>query len=323
MLAACAVGGERSRGGLAAPGGHAYVDPAVIEALDDAPACCETLADLPYQPLAAHTQFAVALTPESPAFEFDSGKSFFAAYALAGLTRPFTLEIASRIPAAEEGVAPRPLFAPAALILDAEHRVIEQIDSEPSAAICRPGDRGIAYSLRWRSDATPTAASYIVLLSTEQMRRANRKVLCGVVHHGLSPVGEIAVGSYDDRYGMGEEAAISVRAQRHADGGKPAAEPGVLLVGRTAVHYLEPTLVGFSPALEIPFDRIDFAKTSGGAAWQRAGRRLSLGYRPAASETLATIDFEPDCSGTEPVMFADQLAKEIESRIPAAGATRR
>ena len=331
LLAACAAGGERARGGLAAPGGHAYVDAAIIEALDDAPGCCPTLDRLPYQPLAAHGQFAVALTIDSPAFDFASGKSFFAAYSLAGLARPFTLEIASRLPDASAPNGPRPLIAPSALILDADHRVVRQIDSEPSPAICRPGDRSVAYSLRWRSDTVPSDAAYLIVLTTEQTRSVKQKLLCGVVHHGLSPVGEIAVGTYDDRYGMGDAAAIGVRAHRHdgsgrrpqTAGGSPAAEPGVLLVGDAAIRYLERTLVGFRPTLEIPFDRIDFARASAGAAWQRAGRRLSIGYRPAASAELATIEFEPDCSGPEPVLFADQLAEEIESRFPAAGAARR
>lgn len=320
LLAACAAGGPRSRSVPAAPGGHARVDPALIEALDAAPPCCATLAELPYQPLAAQGPFTLALTPQSPAFEFDSGKSFFAAYSLAGLPVPFTLEIASLIPDADHPRGPQPLIAPSVLILDTGHRVIARLDSEAAQPICRPGDRSVAYSLRWRSDAAGREAAYLVVMTTEQMRRTRLSVICGVAHHGLSPVGVIAAAAYDDRHGLREPPAVSVRAQRH---GVAAGEPGILLIGSTGIHYFEKAPAGFRPALDIPFERIDSATPSAGAAWQRAGRRLSVGYRAAASTKSVTVEFAPVNTGAGPATFADQLAEEIEARLPATKTARR
>ena len=96
LLAACAAGGERARGGLAAPGGHAYVDAAIIEALDDAPGCCPTLDRLPYQPLAAHGQFAVAQLRVRPR-ERGEGSTFVDKIVGGSIPRNF-------IPAVEKGV---------------------------------------------------------------------------------------------------------------------------------------------------------------------------------------------------------------------------
>jgi len=69
------------------------VPPDELKALAQAKPCCASLAELPFRPIEREGLIKLEIGSDSPAFVFDSGKSFFAAFRLPDWPRPLALHL--------------------------------------------------------------------------------------------------------------------------------------------------------------------------------------------------------------------------------------
>ncbi|MGH8751025.1 MAG: hypothetical protein ACREUV_04900, partial [Burkholderiales bacterium] len=63
--------------------------------LDGAPACCTSYAQFKFEPLSLVGSESATLGNTSPAYNFDSGKSYFKAYRLPESRRPYSITVRS------------------------------------------------------------------------------------------------------------------------------------------------------------------------------------------------------------------------------------
>ena len=62
----------------------AFLPPQHFALLEKAPACCPSYRDIRYGKLQRGVETTIAITPESPVFQFDQGRAYFAAFELPG-----------------------------------------------------------------------------------------------------------------------------------------------------------------------------------------------------------------------------------------------
>ena len=104
-----------------------------LSALEKAPVCCASMRDFKYAPLSMADEKEVTLDAESPAFAFEAGKSFFAAYRLPAWSAPYQIRVE-----AQPGNVRGGLLAPSALVLDADFNVTRRFNVTPGPN-ARPG----------------------------------------------------------------------------------------------------------------------------------------------------------------------------------------
>lgn len=63
----------------------------------EAKVCCESLSEIPFEELSPGDSKSFDLNEESPAFAFDTGKSYFKAFRLPPLTAPYRKLLSARI----------------------------------------------------------------------------------------------------------------------------------------------------------------------------------------------------------------------------------
>lgn len=129
-----------------------------VTALDRAPLCCTTFAQFNFEPLAIDQVRSVKLSAERPAFQFDSGKSFFYAARLPAFTTPLVLTVDSLGVLAGEGRSS--VFLPEILLLDAQYRVTRRIPAENFKRV-----RGADLSGNVFINAENAAEAYLVLFT--------------------------------------------------------------------------------------------------------------------------------------------------------------
>ncbi len=122
--------------------------------------CCASLGELPYSPLPLNQTWLATLTGDSPAFEFESGKSYFAAYRLPESSDPvkitFRAELSERT------------FHPAILLLDADFKIAQLI--EKNGFGYKPGFLGSRGALETSITILPIASiRYLVVLTTKEL----------------------------------------------------------------------------------------------------------------------------------------------------------
>lgn len=113
--------------GLATTGCATKV-PDQMAALEEAPICCETYSEIQYARLQVDKPQSVKLGPGSPAFTFDSGKSYFYAARLPAYNGPLVLRIDSQGTVAGEERSF--VLRPEVLMLDASYQVTRHIPAE-------------------------------------------------------------------------------------------------------------------------------------------------------------------------------------------------
>ncbi|MDE1465630.1 MalM family protein [Spartinivicinus poritis] len=91
-------------------------------ALKSASSCCSSLANLQYQPLEANKTTDVVIDSGSPVFEFDTGKSYLAAYKLPANQRSMQIKLYSK--------AGKTVYSPSVLLLDSEFRITRILADE-------------------------------------------------------------------------------------------------------------------------------------------------------------------------------------------------
>ncbi len=284
-----------------------------------APACCSSLADLPYQDIPKEGVLAVEIRSSSPAFVFEGGKSFFAAFQLDKIQRPFLLEVASvrSVPAIGDDEATTEVselvFAPALLLLDSNFNVRKSVSS--SVPLEGGGDDKSedVYLLTLDIFEPSDESKYLVVLTTDTLLAMEKVSARGGRHAAPSPVGKIVVRTYglplDDgplRLKTPAKPYPSSRAPSR-DGALadlygatlvvpflqevykwvvvPFEEPGLLVLGNKAVHFLKETKdFRYAKQLSIPYDTITRVHASGDT--------LEVGVQPTAGSDSKRHSFE-------------------------------
>lgn len=111
-----------------AASGCATTLPDQSAALNAASVCCKGYADFRYATLQVDKPQAVTLGPGSPAFEFDTGKSYFFAARLPAYSSPLALNVESQGTIAGEDRTS--VLRPEILILDQDYQVTRRIPGE-------------------------------------------------------------------------------------------------------------------------------------------------------------------------------------------------
>lgn len=254
---------------------HVQVPADAVRALSDAPSCCASLADLPFAPLDLSGRVVLDIDERSPAFAFETGKSFFAAFRLPDGPRPLEVSVKTRMPLAAFGPG-RPIFNPALAVLDAHHRVVRLVHEPEDFAVRPPVSEpaGVEVAGVVYIGEAPEQAACLVVLTTDDLRTRRATpgataeaipgaMFVGVTLEGFSPVGivELAVRSMPFL-----QPPVRFRASaRWVGPDRPIATAAAellslrdhrLYVDATAVRYAEEQDGHYVERLAFPFDRV-------------------------------------------------------------------
>jgi maltose operon protein len=144
--------------------GRIHFDPRPedLERLRSAPVCCRTFAQFPFEPLDLRKGGKVTFRIDhaSPAFNFESGKSYFKAFSLPPVKHHYEVTVQSYLPR----------FANAALTLDANFR-IASTQSAPDRLMFRA--EGYRFPLTYldRGVLISPADRYLIILTTDELLR--------------------------------------------------------------------------------------------------------------------------------------------------------
>jgi len=133
------------------------------QALAQAKDCCDSLAALPYQPLAAGESRSLTLDTQAPMHHFEDGTSYFRAFELPHTGEPLTFELTSTI-------ANKQVFAPTVLILDENFQPVQRVASDKFNYLRPNGFAGSRLSASFDVTPGPNAA-YLVVYSNETARQ--------------------------------------------------------------------------------------------------------------------------------------------------------
>ncbi len=97
-----------------------------VNSLRDAKECCQSMAEFQYEPLPAGNRVDFTLDASSPAFRFETGKSFFKAFSLPKRQLPYHVHIKSF--GLGETVQTAHIFYPQLALLDKHYAVVARND---------------------------------------------------------------------------------------------------------------------------------------------------------------------------------------------------
>jgi Maltose operon periplasmic protein precursor (MalM) len=100
----------------------------VLRDYTEAPICCTSLADLPVEPLLLGDKKSFDLGTGSPVYQFDTGKSYFRAFALPQGPYPYRVTVRSFIMG--DNLKSTYLFFPQLITLDEHHRLVRSTGPE-------------------------------------------------------------------------------------------------------------------------------------------------------------------------------------------------
>ncbi len=134
------------------------------QVLAEAPICCDTIADFPFQPLPASFNGNVTLDASAPAYRFDGGKSFFRAFALPRDSKSFEIRLFSQ--------AGDTVLAPSVMLLDSQFRMTRLLDADDFTYVPAEGMKGDSLDARLRVDRlyldNPGNERYLVIFASER-----------------------------------------------------------------------------------------------------------------------------------------------------------
>nr|WP_224745915.1 MalM family protein [Neiella litorisoli] len=144
---------------------RAYDEPsasALVTSLSQAQSCCASIADLPFQPVALDSTTDVLIDENSPAFEFHTGKSYFAAFKLPENVPTFSVFIQSR--------AKKSVFSPSVLLLDANRTPVRVIPASVAryteAQMLDPDSLDMSFNIERSYLDNPKTEYYLVIMTT-------------------------------------------------------------------------------------------------------------------------------------------------------------
>ena len=97
--------------------------------LGSAPVCCEKYEQFDFQPLKPNNTESVTIDTGSPAFTFDSGKSYFKAFRLPVRGKSYFIVVKSYFVDKEKRSGEPYIFRPMVMLLDANYRVTRKVDN--------------------------------------------------------------------------------------------------------------------------------------------------------------------------------------------------
>lgn len=135
-----------------------------LHALAAATPCCANLQQLPYSPIPANFSGDVVIDQSAPAFEFQSGKSFFRAFQLPLNSRSFEIRLYSQ--------AGNTVLAPSAMLLDSQFRMTRLLGAEDFTYVPAQGLKGDSLDARLRVDRlyqdNPGNEHYLILFTSDR-----------------------------------------------------------------------------------------------------------------------------------------------------------
>jgi hypothetical protein len=243
----------------------------INEELAASPPCCSSLTDLPYQPISRQGKIDVKIGNDSPIFEFDTGKSYFSAFRLPDWPRPLIIQVDSfrtTDPNSLWGLIPIfnqvLIFHPEVLILDDHYRITQTIEqfsyNERCLANGFPSDLNVQFEI----GTPPAESAYMVIMTTDTLRKKQITIGCGIKVKGFSPIGNLEVRLLSLGFGDGN---IAYKAPyvwyRNAHGSDDVGilsgffkDSGLLLVTGDGIHYVEWKLKGYVERFFVPNERI-------------------------------------------------------------------
>jgi maltose operon protein len=147
------------------------------EHLRGAQPCCADFAAIRYADLHIGETRLVSISSGDPAFQFDSGKSYFAAYALpaSGQTLRLTVESYMQSTLQSPTTGDQYLFAPRILLLDAAHRPLRAVEPDLRRVSYVPvtefgATAGLGWKLVLHEDmAAGDGARYAIVHTTDRL----------------------------------------------------------------------------------------------------------------------------------------------------------
>lgn len=140
--------------------------------------CCESLSELRYEQLPVDRPALFEIDAKSQMFVFDTGRSFVLAVELPEREPPYTVQVRSY--AVGDVIQRSRLFYPAALLLDADHRVLEFREPADLPVVKtsfgdarRENHWGLPLRLEWDVLIDRPGTKYLVIHPTES-RLASR-----------------------------------------------------------------------------------------------------------------------------------------------------
>lgn len=158
-------------------GSRVYVVPPDVDtAYRAAPVCCASPAEFRYMPLSLGESVTAQIDGSTPAWNFESGKSFFLAYRLPETTAPFAIEFVSHI--SPPGSY---LFHPEVLLLDENHAVVHRVDPRTfnfsGQQLLEPPHVG--GKLAFPAVTAPRREKYMLVLTTDSLRGLSASIRDG------------------------------------------------------------------------------------------------------------------------------------------------
>lgn len=137
---------------------------AAKQALAQAPSCCPSVRDFQFTPIPANFSGNVIIDRTAPAFEFDSGKSFFRAFALPQTSRSFEIRLYSQ--------AGDTVLAPNAMLLNGNLQITRLLGKDDFTFVPAQGLKGDSMDARLRVDRlyldNAGNETYLVLYTSDE-----------------------------------------------------------------------------------------------------------------------------------------------------------
>ncbi len=176
---------------------HVQVPVHLEAALAAAPECCAPGAALPASVVAGWGSIDALIGPHSPVVPLPRGRSYASAWRIDQLPRPFLVEVAS-LRAADPVLGPDApasardlVLVPVVLVLDARGEVQRVHSAGRSSPACTDDPTAPAYRIDVPVVESPDRAATLIVATTPALRSRSGEVVCGVVRHGMSPVGRL------------------------------------------------------------------------------------------------------------------------------------
>lgn len=185
--------------------GHSLVESGAR--LADARACCDSLGALGFAKLEIGETRLLSIRAGDRAFPFDTGKSYFAAFALPETREParFSVESYMQVALQSPTTGDQFFFAPRILVLDSAHRPLRAVEPDQPRARYVPSTEfavtgGLGYKIVLHADFEPgDGARYVVLHTTDRLLALGTTIYAPMTAQGErkiphAPIGRLRVG---------------------------------------------------------------------------------------------------------------------------------
>lgn len=154
----------------------------VMARFREAPVCCRSVADFPYEDLRRGEPKSFDLNDKSPAFGFDSGKSYFKAFRLPPYAIPYRIVLRSYM--LGDSVDSAYIFCPQVIFLDGKFATVRSTDYR-ILRLTKAGffeTAGETWGLMWKLEGEIEIAGanrdekYMVILTTDTLLAAKTSI---------------------------------------------------------------------------------------------------------------------------------------------------